>query len=122
MTSNRSIWSRNGSTFSNRSRRADRQTAGRTGRSNALQGPANIIIGFDVDCNIACVWNESGKKMIGPFDHEVGIQRNGRDFCNRFHNGRSKRNIIHEMAVHHVEVKPIRACFFHPFAFRAQDD
>ena len=56
--------------------------------------------------------------MIGPLDHQVRIQGDSGNFCDRFHNGRSKRNIVDEMAIHHVEMQPIRASFYYPLALR----
>src|SRR6202162_3999050 len=98
------------------SRRADRQPACRPCRADTFQRPADIIIGLDVDGDIAYVRNESGKEMIGPLDHQVRIQRDGGDFCDRLHNGDSERKIVDKMAIHHVEVQPICAGLFDSFA------
>jgi hypothetical protein len=75
-------------------------------------------MGLDVDRYIIDKRSESRKKMIGSLDHEVRIQRDGRDFGDRFHHRWSKRDIVDKMPIHHVEMQPIRASFFYPFALR----
>jgi hypothetical protein len=56
--------------------------------------------------------------MIGSLEHEVRVQWNSGDFCDRLHDGRTKRNIIDEMAIHHVQMQPIRASFLNSLALR----
>ena len=47
--------------------------------------------------------------MIGMLDHEMHVERKRRVFSHRRDDRRPERNVIDEMAVHDVEMQPVRA-------------
>jgi hypothetical protein len=55
--------------------------------------------------------------MIWMFDHEMNIERKIRVFPHRRYDRGAKGNIVHEMAVHDVEMNPIRASGFDALRF-----
>src|ERR1044071_3258966 len=54
---------------------------------------------------------ESGHEMIGVFDHEMDVEREICLFSHGRDHGGPERNVINEVAIHDVEMEPIRAGF-----------
>ena len=52
--------------------------------------------------------DEARQVVVGAGDHEVHIEENVVRLVDCLHHRRAERNIVHEMAVHHIEVQPIR--------------
>jgi hypothetical protein len=50
--------------------------------------------------------------MIGMLDHEVNIERELRELAHRRDHGRPEGNVVHEVAIHDVEMEPVGAGFF----------
>ncbi len=68
---------------------------------------------FDVDRDrIRARFEEARHVMIGMLDHEMDIERKLRVFADGRDDSRPERNVIDEMAVHDVEMQPVRAGFF----------
>jgi hypothetical protein len=58
-------------------------------------------------------FDETRNVMIRSLDHQVHLERKLRQFAHGGDDRRSEGNIIDEMAIHNVEVKPVRARLFH---------
>src|SRR5688572_15452962 len=50
--------------------------------------------------------------MIGMLDHEMNIERELRQLAHRGHDRGANGNVIHEMAIHDVQVHPVSPGFF----------
>jgi hypothetical protein len=50
--------------------------------------------------------------MIGMLDHQMHVERQLRQFAHRPDYRRAKGNIVDEMAIHDVEMKPVGPGFF----------
>ncbi len=92
------------------------------GQTHAAAGGANrgerfrhVVFRFrlDVDGNgIRAGFEEAGQIMIGMLDHEMNIERELRQLAHRGDDRGPKGNVIHEMAIHDVEMHPVSARFF----------
>ena len=68
---------------------------------------------FDVDGDrIRAGLEEARQIMIGMFDHEMHVERELGVFAHGGDDGGPEGNVIDEMAVHDVEMEPVRAGFF----------
>ena len=52
-------------------------------------------------------------ELVWVGDHQVDVEREGRDFANGFDDRRADRQVWDEMSVHHVHVKQIGARLLH---------
>ncbi len=78
--------------------------------ADALECFGDIVIGLDVDSDeIGAGRDEAGEVVIGARDHEVHIQVNVVGLVNCLYDCGAEGDIIDEVAIHDVEVKPIGA-------------
>ena len=69
---------------------------------------------LDMDRDIICSrLRELLNEVIGIRDHQMAIEREGRDFANGFDDRRADRQVRDKMSVHHVHVKQIGARLLH---------
>ena len=74
---------------------------------------------FDVDGDgIRAGFEEARQIMIGMLDHEMNIERQLRVFAHGRDDRGPEGNVIDEMAIHDVEMQPIRARFFRAMDLR----
>ena len=69
------------------------------------------MLGFDVHGDVvAACGDKAVEEMIGPGDHEMGVEEDVVGLVDGLHEGGTEGDVVHEVAVHHIEVDPIRAC------------
>ena len=89
--------------------------------ANAAEGARDVVVvGLHVDRQIAGAGQKAIEVTLGMLDHEVDVGRNIDLLADRRAKRRAERNIVHEMAVHHVEVNPVRAGGLSAANFRAE--
>ena len=77
--------------------------------------------GFLVDGNpIGAGFRERGDKFIGPFDHQVTIEWNFRDFAKRGYYRGADGEVRDEMAIHDVHVENSGSAFDSGLGFFAE--
>src|SRR5204863_7981594 len=68
---------------------------------------------FDMDgYRIRAGLEKARKIMIRMFDHQMDVERKLGVFADRRDDRGPERNVVHKMAIHDVEVQPVRARFF----------
>ncbi len=73
-----------------------------------LQCFRNIVLRLDMDGDaVRSRRNESGQVVIRTGNHQMHIQENIVGRVNRLHHRWAEGNIIHKMAVHHIEMQPV---------------
>src|SRR2546423_14712854 len=78
-------------------------------------------LGFDMDRDrIRAGFEKARQIMIGTLDHEMDIERQPGVFAHGRDDGGPKRNVVDEMPIHDVEMKPISAGFFHAMNLRLE--
>jgi hypothetical protein len=60
---------------------------------------------------------ETRQVVIGPGHHEVCIDWNAGDCSGSVHEGGTEGDVVHEMAVHDVQMQPVGACIFDALNF-----
>src|SRR5437762_8426128 len=75
--------------------------------------------GFNMDGDgIRAGFKKTRQIMIGPFDHEMNVEPQLRMLAHGRDDGGPERNVIDEMAVHDVEMKPVGTSVFHTMDLR----
>ena len=75
-------------------------------RCDQMKGAIEMDAGFLVDGDpISSGFGKCGDEVIGPFNHEMAIERNFRDFAKRGYDGGANRNVRDEMTIHDVHVE-----------------
>lgn len=94
------------------------QSAAAARFADAGQGAADVMIGFDVDGDVfgSCL-DETGKIVVRIRDHEVNVEEQFRAGTHDGHELRSKGNVVDEMPIHDIEMKPVPAAGFGTTAF-----
>lgn len=73
--------------------------------ADATERFGNLVIGFDVDGDaIGTCGDEARKVMIGAGNHQMDIEEDVVGFMDGLHHRGAKGDVIHEMAIHHIEV------------------
>ncbi len=79
-------------------------------RADVLQRAVKMRSGFSVHGDeIGARLGESPDIGVDRFDHQMRVERAGGVWAQRLHDSRAEGDVGHEMAVHHVEMKPIGA-------------
>ena len=93
-----------------RRRRIDRHSGLDAGVPQHLQRPVQVRQHLDVhrDPRRSRV-DERGQVVVRVVEHQVHVQRDGRDPVNGAHHRRANRQVGHEVAVHHVDVQQVGA-------------
>jgi len=77
-----------------------------TVRCDQMKGAIEMDAGFLVDGDpISPGFGKCGDEVIRPFNHEMAIERNFRDFAKRGYDGGADRDVRDEMTIHHVHVE-----------------
>jgi hypothetical protein len=75
-------------------------------RCDQMKGAIEMDAGFLVDGDpIGAGFGKCGDEVVRPFNHEMTIEWNFRDFAKRRHDRRPDRDIRDEVAIHHVHVE-----------------
>ncbi len=83
-------------------------------RTKVRQQPLRVRRRFVVKRNpIATRRSKIVNVALRFLDHEMGVERQGREFTQIADDLRSPRHVRHEMPVHHVEMKKIGTGTFH---------
>lgn len=78
--------------------------------ADAAQGFFDIVIGLDVDGDeIGAGGDETRQVMVRTGDHQVDIKEDVIGLMDGLNYGGTERNVVHEVAVHHIEMHPIGA-------------
>jgi hypothetical protein len=94
-----------------------------SGRANRRECFRHVVFRFGLDMHgdgIRAGLEETRQIMIGMLDHEMNIERELRQFAHRGDKSGPKGNIVHEMAVHDVEMEPVGAGFLGAPDFAAE--
>jgi hypothetical protein len=91
---------------------ADRKPGGTPFVPNRAQSFRNIHFGFDVHGHIVYERCKSFVIMIRPRNHEMRIERLGRELGDTFNDWGPKRYVINKMAIHDIEMQPIGSGLF----------
>ena len=68
------------------------------------------MLSMTCDRNAVCPGLGEGSKIrVGRGDHQVHVERECRDLPDGLDDDRAHREVRHEMAVHNVDVQPVRA-------------
>jgi hypothetical protein len=79
-------------------------------RCDQMKGAIEVDAGFLVDGDpISASSGKCGDELVRPFNHEMTIERDFRDFAKRCYDGRPDRDIRDEVAVHHVHMEDGRS-------------
>lgn len=90
-------------------------------RCDQMKGAIEMDAGFLVDRDPSSAgFRESGDEFVRPFNHEMTIERNFRDFAKRSNDGGADRDVRDEMAIHHVHVENSGSSFDSGLGFRAE--
>ncbi len=77
---------------------------------NLLNGAMSMIGSLDVKRDdVRSGVGEGFKLRLGVLDHQMNVEGRGRNFSERFDDGRTDRNVGDKTAVHHVDVNVIGA-------------
>ena len=71
------------------------------------EGFRDVAARFDVDGDVGGAADETREVVIGAVDHEMYIDGSGGGFGDGIHEGGAERNVVHEMAVHDIEMVPV---------------
>jgi len=90
-------------------------------RCDQMKGAIEMDAGFLVDRDPSSAgFRESGDEFVRPFNHEMAIEWDFRDFAKRSNDGGPDRDIRDKMAIHHVHVKNGGSPFDSGLGFRAE--
>jgi hypothetical protein len=90
-------------------------------RCNQMKGAIEVDAGFLVDGDpISPGFGKRGDEVIRPFNHEMAIERNFRDFAERGHDRGADGDVRDEMTIHHVHVENGGSAFDSGLGFRAE--
>jgi hypothetical protein len=85
-----------------------------------MKGAIEMDAGFLVDRDPSSAgFRESGDEFVRPFNHEMTIEWDFRDFAKRGYDRRADRDIRDEVAIHHVHVEDGGSPFDDGLRFRA---
>ncbi len=77
--------------------------------------------GFGVNGDdVAAGFGEGCEIGIGRGDHQVAVEHLVGAVADCLDDGRAEGDVGHEMAIHHIEVDPVSACFGDGFDFLAK--
>jgi len=86
-----------------------------------MKSAIEMDAGFLVDRDPSSAgFRESGDEFIRPFNHEMTIERNFRDFAKRGYDWGPDRDIRDEMTIHHIHVEDGGSPFDDGFRFCAE--
>jgi hypothetical protein len=86
-----------------------------------MKGAIEMDAGFLVDGDpIGAGFGKCGYELVRPFNHEVAIERDFRDFAKRSNDGGPDRDIRDEMTIHDVHVENGGSPFDSGLGFRAE--
>jgi hypothetical protein len=86
-----------------------------------MKGAIEMDAGFPVDGDpISAGFGKCGDELVRPFNHEVTIERNFRNFAKRSYDGRPDRDVRDEMTIHNVHVENGGSPFNSGLGFRAE--
>ena len=75
-------------------------------RCDQMKGAIEMDAGFLVDRDPGSAgFRESGDEFVRPFNHEMTIERNFRNFAKRGDDGGPDRDVRDEMTIHNVHVE-----------------
>ena len=81
-------------------------------RCDQMKGAIEMDAGFLVDRDPSSAgFRKCRYELFRPFNHEMAIERNFRDFAKRSYDGGPDRDIRDEVAIHHVHVEDACASF-----------
>jgi hypothetical protein len=90
-------------------------------RGDQMKGAIEMDAGFLVDRDPSSAgFRESGDEFVRPFNHEMTIEWDFRDFAKRGYDRRSDRDIRDEVAIHNVHVENGGSPFDSGLGFRAE--
>ena len=90
-------------------------------RCDQMKSAIEMDAGFLVDRDpISAGFRESGDELIRPFNHEMAIERNFRDFAKRSYDGGPDCDVRDEMTIHHIHVENGGSPFDSGLGFRAE--
>jgi hypothetical protein len=90
-------------------------------RCNQMKGAIEMYAGFLVDRDpISASSGEYGDEFVRPFNHEMTIERDFRDFAKRSYDGGPDRDVRDEMTIHNVHVENGGSPFDSGLGFRAE--
>ena len=90
-------------------------------RGDQMQGAIEMDAGFLVDRDPSSAgFRESGDEFVRPFNHEMTIEWDFRDFAKRGYDRRPDGDIRDEVAIHHVHVENGGTSFDSGLDFRAE--
>ena len=80
-----------------------------------------VRAGFGMDGNdVRAGLRESIEERVDGRDHQMDVERLVQCAAECLHHGRADREVRHEMAIHHVDVDPVRARFVDRAHFLAE--
>jgi hypothetical protein len=86
-----------------------------------MKGAIEMDAGFLVYGDpISADFGKCGYELVRPFNHEVTIERNLRDFAKRGYDRRTDRDIRDEMTIHNIHVQNGGSPFDSGLGFRAE--
>jgi len=81
-------------------------------RGDQMKGAIEMDAGFLVDRDPSSAgFRKCRYELVRPFNHEMAIERNFRDFAKRSYDGGPDRDIRDEVAIHHVHVEDACSSF-----------
>ncbi len=81
-------------------------------RGDQMKGAIEMDAGFLVDRDPSGAgFRKCRYELVRPFNHEMAIERNFRDFAKRSYDGGPDRDIRDEVAIHHVHVEDACSSF-----------
>jgi hypothetical protein len=90
-------------------------------RCDQMKRAIEMDAGFLVDGDPSSAgFGKCGDEFVRPFNHEMTIERNFRDFAKRGHDRRPDRDIRDEMTIHHIHVEDACSPFDDGLRFRAE--
>jgi hypothetical protein len=90
-------------------------------RCDQMKGAIEMDAGFLVDGDpISAGFGKCGYELVRPFNHEMTIEWDFRDFAKRGYDRRPDRDIRDEVAIHRVQVEDSCSPFDHGLRFCAE--
>jgi hypothetical protein len=86
-------------------------------KKDAIEMDAGFLVDGDP---ISAGFGKCGYELVRPFNHEMTIERNFRDFAKRSNDGGPDRDVRHEMTIHHIHVENGGSPFDSGLGFRAE--
>ncbi len=95
----------------------ERESRLETGFPDAAQRFRDVVLGLDVHGDqIGPGVDEALEVMIRPGNHQVRVEKDPARPVGRRHHLRAEGDVVHEVAIHHIQVHPVR-----PRSHRAPD-